>query len=87
MVSRSTEISRAEFLEGLISNARNNKKTLFAAMESVISLMRKVELQEDATEQAKEEAANGGLTILNTVEELISMLKRAKEANDMLGTR
>lgn len=57
---------------------------MFAAMESLISLMREVELQEKAAEQAKEEAAIGGLDILRRVEDLKEMLKHAKEANDMV---
>ncbi|GAA0184286.1 hypothetical protein LIER_31574 [Lithospermum erythrorhizon] len=83
MVTRSNEICRAELLEGLISDARDNKKTLFSAMESVISLMRKVELQEEAAELAEAEAAKGGSAILNTAEELINMLQHAKEENGM----
>ncbi|WRX10595.1 hypothetical protein QQP08_003082 [Theobroma cacao] len=59
------------------------QKTLFQAMQSIINLMREVELKEEATEQAKEEAARGGLDILVKVEELKQMLPHAKEANDM----
>lgn len=46
--------------------------------------MREVELQEEAAEQAKLEAANGGLDILRRVEDLKEMLWHAKEANDMV---
>lgn len=60
------------------------QKTLFQAMQSIINLMREVELKEEATEQAKEEAARGGLDILVKVEELKQMLPHAKEANDMV---
>lgn len=60
------------------------QKTLFLAMESVISLMREVELQEKAAEQAKEEAARGGFDILIRVEDLKQMLQHAKEANNMV---
>lgn len=55
-------------------------------MESVISLMREVELQEKAVEQAKEEAAEGGLELFKRVEELKETLQHAKEANDMVDT-
>lgn len=60
------------------------QKTLFSAMESVISLMRNVELKEQAAEEAKEEAAKGGIDVLDKVEELKLILKHAKDANDMV---
>ncbi|KAL0371338.1 UNVERIFIED_CONTAM: hypothetical protein Sangu_0451900 [Sesamum angustifolium] len=58
-------------------------KTLFMAMNSVISLMKEVELKEQAAEQAKKEAAIGGSHIMDKVEELKRMLPHAKGANDM----
>lgn len=60
------------------------QKTLFQAMQSIINLMRGVELQEEAAEQTKEEAARGGLDILLKVEDLKGVLAHAKEANDMV---
>lgn len=60
------------------------QKTLFSAMERVINMMREVELQEKAAEQAKEEACRGGLDILVKVEEMKQMLAHAKEANNMV---
>lgn len=60
------------------------QKTLFLAMESVMGMMREVELQEKAAERAKEEASKGGLDILVKVEELKQMSAHAKEANDMV---
>ncbi|XP_058195993.1 uncharacterized protein LOC131312330 isoform X1 [Rhododendron vialii] len=83
VVTRSGQICRIDLLEDIIEDARNNKKTLFLAMESVISLMREVELQEKAAEQAKEEAARGGFDILLRVGDLKQMLQHAKEANNM----
>ncbi|XP_007050667.2 PREDICTED: golgin candidate 5 [Theobroma cacao] len=83
VVSRSGQTCRIDLLEEIIEDAKNNKKTLFQAMQSIINLMREVELKEEATEQAKEEAARGGLDILVKVEELKQMLPHAKEANDM----
>ncbi|KAF8394460.1 hypothetical protein HHK36_020668 [Tetracentron sinense] len=59
------------------------QKTLFSAMESVINMMREVELLEKDAEQAKVEASRGGLDILVRVEELKQMLQHAKEANDV----
>ena len=53
-------------------------------MQSIMNLMREVKLQEEAAEQAKEDAARGGLDILVKVEELKQMLLHAKEANDMV---
>ncbi|CAA3006180.1 rab11 family-interacting 3 isoform X1 [Olea europaea subsp. europaea] len=83
MVSQSAQICSIDFLEEIISDARNNKKTLFSVMESVIGLMKEVELKEKDAEQAKEEAAKGGFDILSRAEDLKKMLQHAKEANDM----
>nr|XP_048337248.1 paramyosin isoform X1 [Ziziphus jujuba var. spinosa] len=83
IVTRSGHLCRTDILEEIIEDAKSNKRSLFTAMESVINMMREVELQEKAAEQAKEEAAKGGLDILVKVEELKQMLAQAKEANDM----
>ncbi|KAL1065565.1 hypothetical protein V6Z11_D12G005600 [Gossypium hirsutum] len=83
VVSRSSQTCRIDLLEEVIEDAKNNKKTLFQAMQSIMNLMREVELQEEAAEQAKEECARGGSDILVKVEELKQMLPHAKEANDM----
>ncbi|XP_031263787.1 uncharacterized protein LOC116122020 [Pistacia vera] len=85
VVTRSGQICRIDLLEEIIENARNNKKTLFSAMESVMNMMREVEIQEKAAEEAKIEASKGGLDILTKVEELKHMLTCAKAANDMHG--
>ncbi|KAM2407973.1 hypothetical protein ACFX1X_027077 [Malus domestica] len=53
------------------------------AMESVISMMREVEVQEKAVDIVQEEASRGGLDIMVKVEELKQMLAHAKDANDM----
>ncbi|KAK4418247.1 hypothetical protein Salat_2237400 [Sesamum alatum] len=82
-MSQSSQIHSIDVLEEIIADARNNKKTLFVAMDSVISLMREVELKEQAAEQAEKEAAIGGTHILDKVDELKQMLPHAKEANDM----
>lgn len=82
-VSRSGNICRIDLLEDIIERGRDNKKTLFKAMESVISLMREVEVREKEAEQVKEEAARGPVDILANVEDLKQMLQHAREANDM----
>lgn len=60
------------------------QKTLLSAMERVINMMREVEFQEKAAEQARAEACQGGLDILVRVEEMKQMLAHAKEANNMV---
>ena len=60
------------------------QKTLFSSMESLINLMREVELEEKVAEQANMEAATAGSSILVRVEEYKTMLVHAKEANDMV---
>ncbi|KAL0370541.1 UNVERIFIED_CONTAM: hypothetical protein Sangu_0372200 [Sesamum angustifolium] len=82
-VSQSSQIHNIDVLEEIIADARNNKKTLFSAMQSVIKLMREVELREEAAEQAKVEAAAGGADILAEVEDLKQMVQTMKEANGM----
>ncbi|KAL0343478.1 UNVERIFIED_CONTAM: hypothetical protein Sangu_1235200 [Sesamum angustifolium] len=59
------------------------RKHCFRAMQSVIKLMREVELREEAAEQAKVEAAAGGADILAEVEDLKQMVQTMKEANGM----
>ncbi|KAM1454776.1 hypothetical protein ACFXTO_004230 [Malus domestica] len=59
-------------------------KTLFSAMESIISMMREVEVQEKAVDIVQEEASRGGLDIMVKVEELKQMLAHAKDANVMV---
>ncbi|KAK5813350.1 hypothetical protein PVK06_028799 [Gossypium arboreum] len=83
VVSRSSQTCRIDLLEEIIEDAKDNKKILFQTMQSIMDLMKEVELQEAAAEQAKEEAARGGMDILVKVEELKQMLSHAKEANDM----
>jgi len=53
-------------------------------MESLINLMRDVQLQEQAAEQASLDAATGGSNILAMVEGYKTVLEQAKEANDMV---
>ncbi|CAL1412231.1 unnamed protein product [Linum trigynum] len=72
-----------EVLDELIEAGKNNKKTLFSAVESVMNKMREVERKETEAEQAEQEAATAGLDIQVQVEELKKMLSHAKEANDM----
>ncbi|XP_019452666.1 PREDICTED: uncharacterized protein LOC109354533 isoform X2 [Lupinus angustifolius] len=82
-LSQSSQVCRIDQLEEIIDEAKTNKKTLFSSMESLINLMREVELQEKAAEQANAEASRGGSDILVRVEEHKTMLAHAKEANDM----
>ena len=67
-----------------ISIIKMVQKTLLSALETVISLMMEVELQEKAAEEAKQEAANGGFERPMRVEDRKRMLQHAKEANDMV---
>ncbi|KAK6937499.1 hypothetical protein RJ641_031007 [Dillenia turbinata] len=83
IVTQSGQICRIDLLEDIIEEAKNNKKTLFSAMDLVINMMKEVELQEESVKLAKEEAAKGGLDMLARVEDIKQMLKRAREANDM----
>ncbi|KAI3668206.1 hypothetical protein L6452_43283 [Arctium lappa] len=83
MLTRSDQTCSTEQLQDIIEDARNNKKALVSAMDSVVNLMKEVEFKEKAAEQAKEVAARGCSDILAKVDELKQALRRAKEANDM----
>ncbi|KAL1550199.1 hypothetical protein AAHA92_18197 [Salvia divinorum] len=82
-MSQSSKIHMIDALANIIADAKNNKKMLFSAMDSAISLMREVELKEKAAEQARVEAAMGGTDILVMSEELKHMVKLAEETNSM----
>ena len=60
------------------------QEKLLSELESVFKLMKEVEYHENAAEQAKKDASKGGLEICARVDELKSMLDRAREANDMV---
>ncbi|XP_042016065.1 kinesin-related protein 4-like [Salvia splendens] len=79
----SQNCTNIDHLEEIIGDARNNKKTLFMEMESVINLMKQVEVKEHAAEQAKTEAARVEMDAQNEIKELKITIKHAKEANDM----
>ncbi|KAK1428254.1 hypothetical protein QVD17_17084 [Tagetes erecta] len=83
VLTRSEEKCTTEFLEEIIEDAKNNKKSLVLAMSSVVDLMREVESKEKAADQAKEEANQSCSDILAKVDEVKQALLRAKEANDM----
>ncbi|KAG5405158.1 hypothetical protein IGI04_011277 [Brassica rapa subsp. trilocularis] len=82
-VSRSTQGCKIDHLEQIIEDAKSNKKTLFIVMESIMNLMREVELQEKEAEKVKEDATRGGFDTLKKVEDLKKILAHAKEGNDM----
>ncbi|CAA0815525.1 Unknown protein [Striga hermonthica] len=82
-MSQSSQIHIMGMLEGIIASATNNKETLFSGMQSIISLMREVELKEKAAEQAKLEAAMGRADLLAKLEELKKTVQLTKELNSM----
>ncbi|CAF1702682.1 hypothetical protein HID58_053040 [Brassica napus] len=82
-VCRSTQGCKIDHLEQIIEDAKSNKKTLFIVMESIMNLMREVELQEKDAEKVKEDATRGGFDTLKKVEDLKKILAHAKEGNDM----
>ncbi|KAK9062267.1 hypothetical protein SSX86_019453 [Deinandra increscens subsp. villosa] len=59
-----------ERLDICIDNATSNKKSLASALDSVVNLVKEVELKEKAAKEAKAEAATSGLDILAKLEEL-----------------
>ncbi|KAL8092726.1 hypothetical protein AgCh_034839 [Apium graveolens] len=83
VTSRSGQMCSAELIEGIIENEKREKIALRSAKDSLISFINEVEMKEKAVEEAREEAAHGGLDTLARVEDLKKMLQRAKEANDM----
>ncbi|KAI4304507.1 hypothetical protein MLD38_040004 [Melastoma candidum] len=83
LLTHSEQICSVDLLEQIIDDAKNNKKTLFSAVELVITMIKEVEAHERAVELAKKEAEIGGVDLLAKVAELEKMLAHAKEANDM----
>ncbi|KAL8151575.1 hypothetical protein V2J09_021383 [Rumex salicifolius] len=83
VLTRSGQLCQTGLLQDIILDSKTLKKTLFSAMESVLKLMKEVEIEEEIAQQAKEEAVKGGFEIHAKVEELKKMLNRAREANDM----
>nr|GEU86222.1 hypothetical protein [Tanacetum cinerariifolium] len=83
VLTESNQDCSTELLEQIIEEAKNNKQTLVLAMNSVVDLMKEVEVKEKAAEEVKERAAEGCSDILSKVDELKQALIRAKEANDM----
>nr|XP_043609313.1 cell surface antigen I/II-like [Erigeron canadensis] len=83
MLAGSEEECNSEFLEEIVEDAKNNKKTLNMAMNSFVDLIKEVESKENAVEQAKEEANRGCSDIIAKADEVKQALLRAKEANDM----
>ncbi|XXG54410.1 hypothetical protein AAC387_Pa03g2297 [Persea americana] len=83
ITSTSGQVVSIDLLQEFISDAKNYKKTLLLAMESVFDKMRKVEIQEKAAEQAKEEASRSCSDILTEVENLKQMVNQARETYDM----
>ncbi|KAL0876831.1 hypothetical protein Bca101_026536 [Brassica carinata] len=83
IVSRSTQGCKIDHLEQIIEDAKSNKRTLFTVMESIMNLMREVELQEKDAEKVKDDATRGGFDTLQKVEDLKKILAHAEEGNDM----
>ncbi|KAF8053290.1 hypothetical protein N665_1436s0006 [Sinapis alba] len=81
--SRSSQGCKIDHLEQIIEDAKSNKRTLFIVMESIMNLMREVELQEKDAENVKEDATRGGFDTLKKVEDLKKILAHAKGGNDM----
>ncbi|XP_038988210.1 uncharacterized protein LOC103705094 isoform X2 [Phoenix dactylifera] len=82
VAGRSGQVVNINFLEDSILDAENSKKTLESALESVINMVKAVELHEERAKQAKEEVIMAGQDILTKVEDLKQMVKHAKESND-----
>ena len=66
----------------VISSLKTVQKTLASALESVINMVKAVELHEERAKQAKEEVIMAGQDILTKVEDLKQMVKHAQESND-----
>ncbi|GAB2234292.1 hypothetical protein Drorol1_Dr00003539 [Drosera rotundifolia] len=81
--TRSTQACGMDSIEEIVEDAKSNKKILNSEMQSVVQMIREVELQEKALSEVKEMAANGGSEILAEVEEIRKIIFHAKEENDM----
>ncbi|XP_076894777.1 uncharacterized protein LOC143547174 [Bidens hawaiensis] len=82
--SSSNQMCIIQLIDISIKDITNNKNSLDLKMESVMKLMREVECEEKAAEQAKEDAAQSSLHVLVKLDECKKALRHAEETNDML---
>ncbi|KAL8143149.1 hypothetical protein V2J09_016181 [Rumex salicifolius] len=83
IVTQPGQVCNTDALEKIIEESKGHQKRLLSETISVLDLMKEVDYKENAAEQAKKEAGERGMEICARVDELKSMLNRAKEANDM----
>ncbi|CAA7398513.1 unnamed protein product [Spirodela intermedia] len=81
--ARSSQVVSVECLEEFVTDCKGIKNVMVSEIESIVDLMKQVDLCEKEANLAKEEASKAGLDILAKVEDLKEMLKHAKEANNM----
>lgn len=71
-----------EDMEKLVQEAKCHKEKLLSAIEDIHSLRLKTEKEEVAAQRAKAEALNGGLDILEKVEEMRQAVAEARVKNE-----
>ncbi|PKU83653.1 uncharacterized protein LOC110095700 [Dendrobium catenatum] len=83
LATQSGHAVSTDVVEESIEDAKISKKYLVCSLESMVSMMREVELLEGKAKQAQEEASVAGHHILSKVEELQQIVKQSKDENDM----
>ncbi|CAL9127626.1 unnamed protein product [Musa textilis] len=82
IVATQEEIPNIDFLNSILLDAQNKKRTLASALESTINMLKEVELHEERAEQAKKEASVAGEDIFQEVEALRQKINHAKVTNE-----
>lgn len=82
IVATQGEIPNIDFLDSILLDAQNKKRTLVSALESTINMLKEVELHEERAEQAKKEASVAGEDIFQEVEDLRQKINHAKVTNE-----
>ncbi|CAL9128589.1 unnamed protein product [Musa acuminata var. zebrina] len=82
IVATQGEIPNIDFLDSILLDAQNKKRTLVSALESTINMLKGVELHEERAEQAKREASVAGEDIFQEAEDLRQKINHAKITNE-----
>ncbi|KAJ6794873.1 laminin subunit beta-1-like [Iris pallida] len=81
--AQSRHVIKVNLLEDLITDVKNNKKSVVSALGLTTKMIKEVERLEEKAKQAKEETSKAGQDILTKAEDIRGMHKHAKDANDM----
>jgi len=82
VMNGSSQVLDIDALDALVNGAKSDKDALVTAIEEMRALRSAVEQAEAAAQQARNDAANGGLEVLAEVQAMQASLVRACEENE-----